>query len=134
MGPGRWARTAAAARRRENAMTSRTAPPTSLPMEAPRGKTPRRYVDRRATAYRKRFGAAHPGLERLAGGAPDQVLGDRFGALQLALVFELELARDGGQRGVDVRDAGDHRLFLRGDRASLRVRHHVLQYADREPL
>src|SRR5207249_10242300 len=79
-------------------------------------------------------GAAYPGLERLSGGAPDQVLGDRFGALQLALVFELELARDGGQGGVDVRDAGDHRLFLRGDRASLRVRHHVLQYADREPL
>src|SRR5205809_7662005 len=50
MGPGRWARTVAAARRRENAMTSSTAPPTSLPMEAPRGKTPRRYVDRRATA------------------------------------------------------------------------------------
>src|SRR6266550_6361715 len=35
MGPGRWARTVAAARRRENAMTSRTAPPTSLPMGSP---------------------------------------------------------------------------------------------------
>src|SRR5437773_8229313 len=35
MGPGRWARTVAAARRRENAMTSRTAPPTSLPTGSP---------------------------------------------------------------------------------------------------
>src|SRR5882762_6232022 len=35
MGPGRWARTVAAASRSENAMTSRTAPPTSLPMGSP---------------------------------------------------------------------------------------------------
>src|SRR5439155_667425 len=232
MGPGRWARTVAAARRRENAMTSRTAPPTSLPMDAPRGETPRRYVRRRATAYWKRFGppppppvlpypgpfgsarahvaellvardpllghhppehplarpahgagvllggeahlvdqieqaghdaealeaglralihgelerpafvepmndvvhvgTAHPGLERLAGGPADQVLGDRFRALQLSLVLELELARDRGQRGVDVRDAGHHRLLLRGDGASLGIGDHVLQHADRE--
>src|SRR6267143_1531863 len=228
IGPGRWARTAAAERRRENAMTSRTPAPTSLPMAAPRGETPRRYVARRGTAYWKRFGppvpgslrlcacadvaqllvardpllghqplehqlarrdhgarvllggeahlvhqveqaghdaealeaalralvhgdlerptfvepvdnvvhvgAAHPGLERLAGGASDQVLRDRFGTLQLALVLELELARDRGQRGVDVRDARDHRFFLGGDGATLRVRHHVLQHADREAL
>src|SRR3989454_10071417 len=61
-------------------------------------------------------------------------LGDRFRALQLALVLELELTGDGGQRGVDVRDAGDHRLFLGGDGASLGVRHDVLEHADREPL
>src|SRR2546422_2656622 len=60
MGPGRWARIVAAARRRENAMTSRTPPPTSLPMDAPRGETPRRYVDRRPSAYWKRFGPPPP--------------------------------------------------------------------------
>src|SRR6185437_7549733 len=64
----------------------------------------------------------------------DQVLGDRFGTLELALVLELEFACDRGQRGVDVRDAGDYRLFLRGDGASLGVRYDVFQYADREPL
>ncbi len=79
-------------------------------------------------------GAAHPGLERLAGGAADQVLGDRFRALELALVLELQLAGDRGQRGVDVGDAGDHRLFLRGDGAPLGIGHDVFQYADREAL
>src|SRR2546428_460195 len=39
-------------------------------------------------------GAAHAGLERLAGGAPAQVLGDRFRALQLGLVLELQPTRD----------------------------------------
>src|SRR6266851_6461498 len=60
MGPGRWARTVAEASRSENAMTSRTAPPTSLPMEAPRGGDARRYVGRRAIAYWKRFGPPPP--------------------------------------------------------------------------
>src|SRR6266566_3414343 len=58
----------------------------------------------------------------------------RFRSLQLALVLELELARDRRQCGVDVRDTGDHRLFLGGDAASLGVGDHVLQYADRQPL
>src|SRR5437762_12601890 len=51
-------------------------------------------------------GAAHAGLECLAGGASDQVLGDRFLALQLALVLELVLTCAGGQRSVVVRDEG----------------------------
>src|SRR2546425_8745846 len=60
MGPGRWARTVAAASKSENAIASRTAPPTSLPMEAPRGGDARRYVGRRAIAYWKRLGPPHP--------------------------------------------------------------------------
>src|SRR6058998_3805174 len=60
MGPGRWARTVAAASKSENAIASRTAPPTSLPMEAPRGGDARRYVGRRAIAYWKRLGPPPP--------------------------------------------------------------------------
>src|SRR2546426_10118779 len=40
-------------------------------------------------------GAAHPALERPAGRAADQILGNRLRALQLPLVLELELAGDG---------------------------------------
>src|SRR2546430_8726309 len=41
---------------------------------------------------------------------------------------------DGGERGVDVGHARDHRLLFRGDGAPLRARHHVLDDADRQPL
>src|SRR5438094_397532 len=64
-------------------------------------------------------GAAHAGFEGLARRTPDQVARDRFRTLQLPLVFELELAGDGGQRGVDVRDPRHDHLFLRRDGASL---------------
>src|SRR5438093_6500128 len=56
--------------------------------------------------------------ERLAGGAPDQVLGDHFGALQLAFVLQLELSGDRGQRRVDVGNARHDGLFLGEDGAA----------------
>src|SRR5207302_3930377 len=79
-------------------------------------------------------GPAHAGFERLARGPPDQVFRDHFGSLQLTFVFELELTGDGGERGVDVGHARDHRFLLRGDGAPLRARHDVLEDADRQPL
>src|SRR6266571_2334113 len=60
-------------------------------------------------------GAADARLEGLAGGAPDQILRDDLGTLELTLVFELELAGDGGQRRVDVGDARHDRLLLGED-------------------
>src|SRR5207302_6562256 len=59
-------------------------------------------------------GPAHAGFERLARGPPGQVFGDHFGSLRLTLVFELELAGDGGERGVDVGPARHYRFLLRG--------------------
>src|SRR5690242_5804103 len=79
-------------------------------------------------------GAAHARAERGARGAPDQVFGDGLGALQLTLVFELELAGDGGQRRVDVRHARHHVLLFGGHRAALGVGDHVLEQADRQAL
>src|SRR2546430_5813860 len=37
---------------------------------------------------------------------------------------------DGGERGVDVGHARDHRLLFRGDGAPLRARHHVLERSE----
>src|SRR3989441_3508113 len=54
MGPGRWERTVAAESRSENAMTTRTAAATSLPMRTPegvrRGKILLRVVGRQLSA------------------------------------------------------------------------------------
>src|SRR5258708_7004000 len=78
--------------------------------------------------------AAHPRGERRARRAPDQVLGDHLGALQLALVLELELAGDRGQGGIHVRHARYDVLLLGGHRAPLGVRDHVLEQADGQAL
>src|SRR5438093_4795347 len=104
-------------------MTSRTAPPTSLPMEAPRGKTPRRYVGRPATAYWKRFGPPPP-LPVLPYPGP-------FGSAR-ANVAELFVARDallGDQRLENPLARGDHgvRVFFAGE---AHLVHHGEQAAD----
>ena len=43
--------------------------------------------------------------EYLADGGANQFAGDGVGALQLAFVFQFQLAGDGGNGGVDIRDA-----------------------------
>src|SRR5262245_27428261 len=79
-------------------------------------------------------GAADARLERLAGRALDEVLGDGVGALQLALVFQLELPRDRRQRGVHVRYTRHDRLFLGHDAAPFGARDDVLERTDRQAL
>ena len=60
---------------------------------------------------------------------------DGLGALQLALVLQLELAGDRRQRGVDVGDARHGDRLRRGiERAPLGVREHVLHHRNRQPL
>src|SRR5213083_1504200 len=79
-------------------------------------------------------GPADPGLERLARGAADQLLGDRLRPLQLALVLQLQLAGDRRQRGVHVRHPWHHGLFLGDDGAPLGVGDDVLEHGDRQAL
>src|SRR5882762_7252343 len=67
-------------------------------------------------------GATDAALERAAGRAANQVLGDRFRPLQLALVLQLELAGDRGQGGVHVRNARYDGLLFRDDRTPFGVR------------
>ena len=67
-------------------------------------------------------------------GRADQLVRDGVGALELALVFELELAGDGRQRRVDVGDARRRRRLARRERAPLGVADDVFQHADRQAL
>src|SRR5206468_12693726 len=53
--------------------------------------------------------------ENVANGRPDQVPRHLLGPAQLAFVLELEFARDGGQRGVDVGYAWDDEFFTVGE-------------------
>ena len=64
----------------------------------------------------------------------NQLAADGVGPAQLAFVFELELAGNGWQRGVNIRDPCHRRHFAGHQRATLRVRCDVLQNADRQAL
>ena len=68
------------------------------------------------------------------GGAANQLARDRRPADQLALVLELDLAGDRGQRGVDVGDARHDLGVARDDGAPLGVGDDVLHHRDRHAL
>ena len=72
--------------------------------------------------------------ERGVGSAPNQLPGNDVSADQLALVFQLELAGNGGKRGIDVGNSGYDLGFTGDQRAALRVGDDILQHADRETL
>ena len=54
-------------------------------------------------------------------GGADDLADDGVGAAHLALVLELDLAGDAGERGVDVADAGDDERFAVKEGAALGV-------------
>ncbi len=61
----------------------------------------------------------------LADGDADQFAGDGVAALEFAFVFQLDLAGDGGQRGVDIEHARDGERFAGAERAALGIRDDV---------
>ena len=67
-------------------------------------------------------------------GGANQLAPDHLGALQLALVFHLELARDRRQRCVDVGDARDRAVLAVDERAALGIRDDVLHRRDGQAL
>jgi hypothetical protein len=73
---------------------------------------------------------AAPCVERLRGGQRDQLAGDGLGTDQLTLVLEFELARDGGKRGIDVRDPRHRHVLGVQQGAALGVGDRILQHAD----
>ena len=77
--------------------------------------------------------AAHA-VEHRRDGAAHQLARDVFGALQLAFVFELDLAGERRQRAVDVADARDGRRFAVHERPPLGVRDDAFERRDRQPL
>ena len=66
---------------------------------------------------------------RRVGRAANQLARDRVAADELALVLELDLARDRRQRRVDVGDARHDLALARRQRATLGVRDDVLEHA-----
>src|SRR5256712_7663009 len=79
-------------------------------------------------------GATDAAFEGPTRRAANQVFGDRLRSLKLAFVLELELAGDGGKRGIHVGDARHDGLLFRHNRAALGIRQHVIEHADRQPL
>ena len=60
-------------------------------------------------------------VEDVATDGADDLADDGVGAAHLAFVFELDLAGDAGERGVDVADAGDGEGFVVEQGAALGV-------------
>ncbi len=69
-----------------------------------------------------------------ADGRANQFARDRLGALELALVFHLELARNRRQRGIDVGDAGHRDRFAVHQRPPLGIGDDVLDRGDGQAL
>ncbi len=67
-------------------------------------------------------------------GSFDQVSRNRFSALELSLIFQLDLSGDGRNRGVNIADPGDRVRIPRKDCAALGVADDVLQTRNRQPL
>ena len=82
----------------------------------------------------RRVGPLEVAGEHVRDRRPHQFARHRLGALQLALVLELELAGDRRQRRVDVGDARHRHALAGGQRAPLGVRHDVLEARDRHAL
>src|SRR5882724_6021174 len=57
--------------------------------------------------------------EDAADGSPNELAGDGVRALEFAFIFELHFSRDGGERGIDIRDAGNDGFFARAGSAVL---------------
>src|SRR5712691_8657613 len=72
--------------------------------------------------------------EDAAYGGADEFAGDSVRALEFAFVFELQFARNGGKRGVDVGDAGDDSLFTIASGALLGAADQAFQSGDRQTL
>ena len=74
-------------------------------------------------------------LSKMAGdGLADDLADDGVGAAHLAFVFELDLAGDAGERGVDVADAGDDEGFAVEKSAAFGVGDDELHGADGQAL
>src|SRR5882724_457766 len=69
-----------------------------------------------------------------ADGVANQFASDGVRAFQLALVFEFELAGDGGKRGVNVGDAGDAVGFAKAGSALLGATDHAFKGGNRQAL
>src|ERR1035438_6287323 len=70
----------------------------------------------------------------LADGGADEFAGDGIAAFEFALVFQFELAGDGGKGGVNVGDARHGGIVLALQGASLGVGYHVFEHGDGEAL
>ena len=79
-------------------------------------------------------GRRRPVGKHRSGGSPDQLPGDRVAALELAFVFQLDLAGNGRQAGVDVGHPRDGRARSGAQRASFGVARDDLQQRDRQSL
>src|SRR5438445_4892850 len=72
--------------------------------------------------------------EYAADGRANQLAGDSVRTFQFAFVFELELAGDGGECGIDIRYASGGILFADAGCTLLGVADHAFQRGDRETL
>src|SRR4051794_24358 len=79
-------------------------------------------------------GASHALFQDPAGRAPDQIAGDGVSALQLALIFQLQLTGNRWHGGVDVADPGHHGRLAQRHGTPLGVGDGVLQGTDRQTL
>ncbi len=70
----------------------------------------------------------------MATAGADDLADDGVGAAHLAFVFELDLAADAGERGVDVADAGDDEGFVVEEGAAFGVGDDEFHGADGEAL
>src|ERR1035438_7542569 len=70
----------------------------------------------------------------LADGSADQIAGHGIAAFELALVFQFELAGDGGERGVNVGDARHGGIVPALQGAALGVGYHVFEHGNGEAL
>ena len=72
--------------------------------------------------------------EHLADGQANQFARHGVATLELALIFKLDLAGDGGKRGIDVKHARHRHRFARHHRAAFGVGAHVFERRNRQPL
>src|ERR1035437_8487013 len=84
--------------------------------------------------HRRKINALEVLVEDLADGGADEIARHAIAAFELALVFQLEFAGDGGQGGVDVGDARDGGVVPAAEGAALGVRDHVFEDGDGESL
>ena len=81
-----------------------------------------------------RVGIGEVLVEDVGHAGADDLANDGVGAAHLAFVFELDLAADAGERGVDVADAGNDERFVVEERAAFGVRDDEFHGADGEAL